>query len=423
MRVRIAVLVVLLLLVTTSLDPAIADKNRPVIRIYEPPSRSFPLKVYVYSTAIDLDINREFTCEAGSKIKELFYDVLRTFPKVVSRFVDEYPEYRRLALIYFENASTPSEAAITFRIIRERKEPSVAYTVLWEKRAEIYVKCELLEWSFNVTEDEAKVDNLAWSVLAHELGHALGSGHAGKMYTDDGHPELMYFGGFGDEKVYYSTLDLYALYIAYFGDSEYHEGYINITLPSDIEYKMVIPYDVEIQKLRTENRWLWEKLEDANDLISYFQNENERLRGENERLRAEHDSLMSKYQELEAENRELMEKWRGCEAMVKDLVRYADRLEEKNRAIKTQYDKLLNASLTLYGEYNKTRDRLINLTNRYNDLVERYNELLEAYDEAFEGRRTCALMLAVVAVTLSSLYFWQYWKYTRLERELERLRG
>ena len=408
MRVRVAVFIVLLLLVTTSLDPAIADKNRPVIRIYEPPSRSFPLKVYVYSTAIDLDNNREFTCEAGSKIKELFYDVLRTFPKVVSRFVDEYPEYRRLALIYFENASTPSEATITFRIIRERKEPSVAYTVLWEKRAEIYVKCELLEWSFNVTEDEAKVDNLAWSVIAHELGHALGSGHAGKMYTDDGHPELMYFGGFGDEKVYYSTLDLYALYIAYFGDPEYHEGYINITLPSSIEYKMIIPYDVELEKLREENKWLWSKLEEANDLLTYFQEENKKLKGI--------------VQDLDIKVQLLEQDLERCQGDRERLNAENERLLEENQAIKAQYNRLLNASLILYKEYNETRDKLTDLTNRYNELVERYNELLEAYDEAFEGRRTCAIMLAVVAVILSSLYFWQYWKYTRLERELEELR-
>ena len=100
-----------------------------------------------------------------------------------------------------------------------------------------------------------------------------------------------------------------------------------------------------------------------------------------------------------------------------------DRLEEENKAIKTQYNKLLNASLILYGEYNKTRDRLTDLTNRYNELVERYNELLKAYDEAVEGKRTCAVMLASVAVILSSLYFWQYWKYTKLERELERLKA
>ena len=220
--------------------------------------------------------------------------------------------------------------------------------------------------------------------------------------------------------MYPTTLDLYALYKVFFDNIREERV---VSLPSSIEYKVVTPYGVEIQRLKTENKWLWEKLEDANDLISYFQNENERLREENERLRAEYDSLMSKYQRLEAENRELMERWRGCEETVKDLVRYTDKLEEENRAIKTQYDKLLNASLALYGEYNKTRDRLTDLTNRYNELVGRYNELLKAYDEAFEGRRTCALMLASVAVILSSLYFWQYWRCTRLEQELEELRG
>jgi len=299
MRAKITVLTVLSILSISLLTSTTVAGSPPAVGIHEPPSRSFPLKVYVYPMAIDLDNNSLFECETGSKITALFYDVLRTFPKVILRYIVEYPEYRRLALIYFENVSTPSDATITFRIIRERGEPSVAYVNHWKEGAEIYVKCSILDWSFSVTHDEMRAKNLAWSVIAHELGHALGLDHAMQKYTGDGYPELMYFGGFGDEKVYYSTLDLYALYIAYFGNPKYREGRVNITLPPNIEYKMVIPYGVELYKLRLENENLKDQIDELTRDLQNVAEIVKRLDAENRRLADENKALKNRLLDLE----------------------------------------------------------------------------------------------------------------------------
>ena len=343
LRVKITFLVVLSVLSISLLTSVTATENPPTIGIHKPPSKSFPLKVYVYSMAIDLDNNHPFQCETSSEIIELFYDVLRTFPKVVLRFIDEYPEYRELALIYFENASTPSDATITFRIIKEKGESSVAYVNHWEGGAEIYVKCGILDWSFNVTHDHMKARNLAWSVIAHELGHALGLGHAMQMYTVDGHPELMYFGGFGDEKIYYSTLDLYALYIAYFGNPEYRDGRANVTLPPSVEYKMVIPHLVELYKLKLEKENLMNRIEelvrnlkDMAENIKRLDAENKRIADENMALKRQLLDLKEQLAQARADVSRLQEDVMALQALNNRLQLENQNLKDENSLLKSE---------------------------------------------------------------------------------------
>ena len=58
------------------------------------------------------------------------------------------------------------------------------------------------------------------NIAMHELGHALGLGHASSQMTSDA-PELMYYTSSPDTLLYPSTLDLYGLDMLYqdnFGD-------------------------------------------------------------------------------------------------------------------------------------------------------------------------------------------------------------
>jgi len=357
---------ILLIMLVAFLRVADAAEQPPLIKVHEPPSRSLPLKVYVYPMAVDLDNNQQFACEADSKIKNLFYDVLRAFPKVVLRFMDEYPEYRKLALIHFKNTSTPSDATIILKVIKEREEPHVAYVNYWEGGAEICVKCSILQWAFNVTNDEVKAENLAWSVIAHELGHALGLGHAKQMYTGDGHPELMYFGGFGDEKVYYSTLDLYAIYVNFFTEVNYGlDGEANITLPSNIEYKMVVPYDVELQQLREENQRLRSDLSDMqvrldqlNDVINRLTNENEALKEQVSSLKKSVESLEKQLDQTEAVKSNLEQQLAQAQNEISKLQDEVSRLQEDAIALQALNNKLQTQNELLTSENQSLRQQL-----------------------------------------------------------------
>lgn len=86
----------------------------------------------------------------------------------------------------------------------------------------------------NVTTFSATAGNLfVRNVAMHEFGHALGVGHAVPSDTLNG-PELMYYTSSKDKVVYPSTLDIYALTVAYAGSFPQ-----NVQLPSDLPYVML----------------------------------------------------------------------------------------------------------------------------------------------------------------------------------------
>jgi len=286
----------------------------------------------------------------------------------------------------------------------------VAYVNHWGGGAEIYVKCSILEWTFNVTRDEAKAENLAWSIIAHELGHALGLDHAKQMYTDDGHPELMYFGGLGAEKVYYSTLDLHALYIAYFGNPTYHEGQATVTLPENLEYKMIIPHDVQIQKLKDENKYLWNRLKEANDLLTESQEENRKLRAENENLRHENEKLRQVVQGLDIKIQLMQQVLDRCQA---DRERLDKRVTELEDELKRCHD----LGMELARKCNET---IKDLVSRYNSLNKNYSLCLnylkqyrEAYEEALEETQFRYKMLIYLETGIAMAIILAIYVYAR----------
>ena len=184
MRIKKAALITLSILVISLLTPVMAVNPTPIIYITPPPSKNFPLKVYVYSKAYDVDSGAEFNFTYQDKLVSMFYDVLRSFRKVVFRFVDEHPKYSKLLEITFVNVSSLDQADIAFRVIRQKNvNPYTDFTGAWTPyRSRINILCDLLD-----KESEEEV----WSVIFHELGHALGLGHARQQFTDEGRPESM----------------------------------------------------------------------------------------------------------------------------------------------------------------------------------------------------------------------------------------
>jgi len=93
----------------------------------------------------------------------------------------------------------------------------------------------LVPITINLTTYSKTVSSLfVKNVAMHEVGHALGLGHASSSYTSNG-PELMYARGADDMIKYPSTLDAYGLAMLYQGNFSQV-----VHLPSTMPYEMLI---------------------------------------------------------------------------------------------------------------------------------------------------------------------------------------
>ena len=244
MKTRLLPIFLTLVLLFASI-PSYVLAEVPAIEVFTPPSsRSYPLKIYVYPQAFRDEKSMEpFQCPSTQNIIATFHEVLRGFRGSITRFVDEHPEYHELAQIDFINASSPDEADIVFKVVTlmSSNPSSLGVTFYTPGHAEIAVVCGLADRGSVAT----------FNVIFHEFMHALGLGHARQSTCGDGSLELMWPTTASRMRMYPSTLDLYALHQLLFKGAR--EA---ITLPRNLRYEMVLPYQYEIQVLKEENERL-----------------------------------------------------------------------------------------------------------------------------------------------------------------------
>jgi len=335
----VSAIILALMLLTTAIPAMSAEKQAPVITVKRPPSKNFPLGVYVQQTS----------CPDHGKLEALFYEAIRDLRKAIMRFADEYPEYSRLLEISFMNVSRREDAVITFSPA-ENLGNDIAFTnytgAIPSYKSGIYVTCDMFMRG---------AKGWVYGVILHELLHALGLGHAWQLFTDNGEPEpMLYVPSEAREKVYPSTLDLYALYAVYYREFGPDEFFKNVTLPEGMPYKMVIPYDVEFRKLREEvaglrrdNENLWRALKDARSLLKEFEEANRGLGKAVENLSRENA-------ELKMMNEALMEQLADTALDLQLANQVLERLREENRILKQNLTQLAQMGLQLAEYCNKT---------------------------------------------------------------------
>jgi hypothetical protein len=218
------------------------------MELKNPLAGNYPIHIYIYPGVYE---SENETSPKSDECEETFlaiHDVIQDFHHIAVRFVDEYPEYYQLVLIRFANASDASAADITIKIFKKfgpESGDALGYALYGEnKPLRIGLLCNA-----NLT----YIDY--YTAFFHELFHTLGLDHAKQPYVDDGEWELMYPATPLGVKQYPSTLDLYALYVAHFGNATGGA----VTLPDNIPYTQVQPYYIqltEFDKLKQENEEL-----------------------------------------------------------------------------------------------------------------------------------------------------------------------
>ena len=353
----IALLIIFLVTDFYSLTPVFASNSQPTIEVYDLSSRPTLVKIYVYSTDLDLNTSRVFVCPYHDEIIRTFYEQLLVLRKTIFRFVSEYPKYSKLTEIIFINASSPKEADVTLRITQGTNESGVLmYRIGGSQPNEIQIDC----WYPPRTGEDFP------SIMLHEIFHSLGVGHASTEHTNRGEPELMHY---IDGETYPSTLDLFALYELYFGKIDFKGDYkTSVILPKDLEYRMLIPYDVELQWLKEENEELevevsrlqsdlnklQEELDQANDLITVITQENQRLKDQVSSLRESLENLTRENAGLEqqlahAQNEvsKLQDEVSSFQEDIVALQTSNDKLQSENQVLKRQLQQANQTILTL----------------------------------------------------------------------------
>jgi regulator of replication initiation timing len=379
MKAQTITSLIIFLLFVSSLILVYGEEDRPTIEIFiQNPSRSYPLKIYVYPQAYEDERSQTvFQCGKTQEILLTLYDVLRELHKVATRFIDEYPEYRRLALIYFENTSNIYEAYVTFKIVGKISANSefLGYTIYSPgKPVEVDVLCRLGDSG----------GNIAFNIIFHELLHALGLGHTEQSATDDGSPELMHPKLPYYVKTYPSTLDLHALYVIHFMGV----GEKTVRLPKDIEYKMVIPYSYEVQTLKEENKQLKNTLNATSALLKNAQRER--------------NSLLDKLKEANSHIESLQDSLESTRSTLSNYIVSYNILWLENRDLRNNLTRLYracNQSISLLAsKLNQTYNDYVNLMGRYNWLVETYNNLYQDYQTLREESNDLLQRLYLIGI-------------------------
>jgi len=405
MAVRIPAIILTLAIFLSALPMARALENMPSIEVYSPPSKSFPLKIFV--EPYDYKINpsqllaeegEAFRCPYHDRIERAFYQVVRDVVKSMTRFADEHPEYRQLLQIYFVNASRLDDADIVLTIVE-----GINYSrAVLAKPYQLQIVCS------QGGLDYPELHN----IIMHEFLHTLGIGHVNRLWTDNQEPEVML--NIDSQIISYPTnLDLYAIYLMYFQDIRE----TNITLAKDLEYKMVVPYDVELKRLKQENerlkednKRLWEHLRNASDVITYLNEENQRLRQENEDLRVLSAALEEQLADL----------WGQLQTA--DII--ISRLQEENEMLRANLSYCVSLGLELGEKCNQTIRRLV---NEYNSLNANYSvclDYLTMYQRNAQWFKMWTWIMAATALIFVLITYLVMKRHIRkLEEELDQLEG
>jgi len=376
----------------------------PAIEVFSgAPPRNYPIRIYVYQQTFQNEqTDQPFPCEWTNKIMAALHEALHDLRGSILRFVDEHPEYRELALIHFTNASSPSDADITFKIVDMiAADPSFAgVTYFSGKPIEVAIVCRLGGGGENITHN----------MILHELLHALGLGHAKQKLTGDGSWEVMWPKLTNRAKIYPSTLDLYALYLIHFGSAS---GDV-ITLPSDLKYEMVTPYAAEIRGLKQENQKLKDQLSTSAMIL--------------EKTRQERDALRNKLAEVNASLQDLSEQYQAVRSILDSYIHAYNTLQEKYENLRGNCSTLLNVCRQCATELNKTYHDYTNLTIRYNQLVDAYRRIYEdhqklqaEYDDLAGHFNFLAVTYFAVVAILGGGALWVSVAYGRLRDKYHEL--
>jgi len=408
------IFLLLAILLTVIPIKVFAEEQEPAIEVFSgTPPRNYPIRIYVYpQTFQNEQVDQPFPCEWANKIMAALHEALHDLRGSILRFIDDHPEYRELALIHLINASSPSDADITFKIVDMiAADPSFAgVTYFSGKPIEVAIVCRLGGGGENITHN----------MILHELLHALGLGHAKQKLTGDGSWEVMWPKLTNRAKIYPSTLDLYALYVVHFGSV----GGGVITLPSDLRYEMVVPYAAEIQALRQENAKLKDQLNTSTMLF--------------EKLRQERDALRDKLAEANATLQDLNEQYQAIRNILDSYIRAYNTLQQKFENLRGNCTLLLNVCNQTYHELtaklSEKHAALLNMTAHYNQCAAQFNSLYEDYQALVKDYDDLAGRFNFLAVTYFAVVailgggaLWVSLAYGRLRGKyselLERIEG
>jgi regulator of replication initiation timing len=366
---------------------------------------NYPIRLYIYP-GLYISENESIPETYGcGEVFRAMHDAIRDLHHVIARFIDEHPEYYQLILIRFTNASDEATADITIKIHKSSGGGS-GYAVIGENRPlRIGLLCNT-----NLTYNDY------YSAFLHELFHALGVDHANQPYTDGENWELMFPAGPLDVKIYPSTLDLYALYVAHFGNASGGA----VMLPGDMKYEMVTPYTKEMQSLKQENERLKNQLDTLSALF--------------DRVRRDRDALRDKLKQANATIQDLSEQYQAIRNILDSYIRAYNSLQQKYENLRGNCSTLLVVCNQTYHELTaklgEKHAALVNMTQRYNQCANQFNRLYEDHQKLqadYDDVSWCFSFLAVTyfafVIILGGLGLWFLRRYNSLVEELERIEG
>uniref|UniRef100_A0A8U8B3C2 Uncharacterized protein n=1 Tax=Geospiza parvula TaxID=87175 RepID=A0A8U8B3C2_GEOPR len=136
---------------------------------------------------------------------------------------------------------------------------------------------------------------------------------------------------------------------------------------------------IQQSALENENEAVLKEREDLKGLYEALLKDHERLEQLHERQAAEYESLIAKHGSLKAAHKNLEVEHKDLEDRYNQLLKQKVQLEELEKVLKTEQDKMLQQSEkheTVAAEYKKLRDENERLTHTYTQLL-RENEVLQ----------------------------------------------